>query len=72
MKRQFLSSHSIPSRIGGWRVTYLDGNREPLLSLWGTEPLLLNRKAQRLLEATPEPIDATLQATMWHGKRAYA
>lgn len=71
MKRPFSSSHCIRSGTG-WRVTYMDASREPLVSLWGEEPLLLNRKAQALLSATHEPIDAILQATLWHGRRATA
>lgn len=70
--RPFTSSITFKSTLCGWRVTYFDEDRNPLVSLCGESPAELNRKAQRLLSAMPEPIDAVLQATLWHGKRAYA
>lgn len=49
MKRPFVSSICIKSGAG-WRVTYYDKDHEPVVSLWGVEPLLLNREAGRHVE----------------------
>lgn len=66
--RAFVSSTAFQSRWGGYRVTYFDADRNPLVSLWGESSASIRSEAQRLLEATFEPIDAILQAAMWRGK----
>lgn len=45
----YASSIAIPSGPG-WRVVYFAAGYEPLVSLWGLEPLSLGREARRLLE----------------------
>lgn len=56
----------------GTRVT-LYGPDGPTVSLWAEgNGRGLYERAVDLEQATPEPIDAILQATLWHGKRATA
>jgi len=46
MKRAYVSGYS--KRSGeGWRLTYFNAQREPVLSLWGPEPLELVNEAHR-------------------------
>lgn len=68
----FASSTAFRSRWGGYRVTYYDAERNPLVSLCGECRTALNSKAMHLLEAKPVPVDSILQSTMWWGKQARA
>jgi hypothetical protein len=70
--RAFTSSIAFKCTLGGYRVTYCDAARNPVVSIWGEYPASVRSVADRLMSATPEPIDAILEATMWHGKRATA
>ena len=56
----------------GTRVT-LYGPDGPTVSLWAEgNGRGLYERAVELEQATPEPIDAILQAIAWHGKAAQA
>lgn len=70
--RPFASSTAFRSKWGGFRVTYYDADRNPIVSLWGEYPVALNRKAMHLLEAQPGPVDSVLQSALWRGKKAKA
>lgn len=70
-----IQSHSRISMLGGLRVTLFDDNEQPVVSLWTESTRHFARtfdEATRLKNATPEPIDAILQAIQWHGKAATA
>jgi hypothetical protein len=69
--KAYVYSTTKMSRFGGWRVT-IGGEDGAVVSLWGNDLEALYNEALKRFEATPEPIDAILEATMWHGKRATA
>lgn len=67
-----LASTLLHSTLGGWRLTCYGPDREPLVSLWGEQPMQLHREADRLLEVQPKPADGVLAVTYWRTRRAAA
>lgn len=69
--KPFVSSTTFRSKWGGFRVTYFDADRNPLVSLWDASAAP-HMKARHYIEAEPVDVDPIIQAALWRGKKARA